>query len=361
MTGLRLRGLRLAYPGSARPVLDGLSLNVPAGRMTALLGPSGAGKSSILKLIAGLAQPDAGEITLGTRSLLPLPPDKRGVVMVFQDPLLFPHLTVAGNVGFGLRMRGLPAARIAAEVEAMLARVQLSGFGPRRPAELSGGQAQRVALARALVLKPELLLLDEPLSSLDPGLRAEMQALIRTLQRDLAVTTLVVTHDQAEAVTLADQIALVLDGRVAQADVPEALYRRPAALPVARFFGPTNLIPGRMERGRFLSPLGPLAIAPDQIAGAAAGDGPATLALRPEALVLGPAPQGLLATVGQATFLGTQARVTLAVNGLDLQALVTPDLARSLAPGQAVGLTLPPATLWVLPGADLASPAAGVS
>jgi ABC-type Fe3+/spermidine/putrescine transport system ATPase subunit len=280
---------------------------------------------------------------------------------VFQDPLLFPHLTVAGNVGFGLRMRGLPAARIAEKVEAMLARVQLSGFGARRPADLSGGQAQRVALARALVLRPDLLLLDEPLSSLDPALRAEMQALIRTLQRDMGVTTLVVTHDQAEAVALADRIALVLQGRIAQADTAEALYRRPASLPVARFFGPTNLIPGRMERGRFLSPLGPLAIAPDQIAGAATGDGPATLTLRPEALVLGPGPQGLSATVGQATFLGTQARVTLAVNGLELQALVTPDQARALAPGQAVGLTLPPAALWVLPGADLASPAASVS
>ncbi len=338
---LQLTGLTKTHPGGTLATIRGLDLTVETGRITALLGPSGAGKTTVMKLIAGLLSPDAGQITLAGRSLLPLPPERRGVVMVFQNPLLFPHLTVAENVGFGLRMRGLPASEIAPRVEAMLERTRLTGLGPRRPVELSGGQAQRVALARALVLQPDLLLLDEPLSSLDPALRDEMRSLIITLQRELAVTTLVVTHDQTEAVILADRIALLLDGQLAQDATPDEIYRRPASLAVARFFGGVNFLPGVVAAGLFRASIGPVTLPKG------APDGPGTLTIRPEAIALGSGP--FSATVLGCTFLGTQSRVDLDLAGTPLQALAAPDAARALTAGQTVNLDLPADSLWVIP------------
>lgn len=341
MTALQLTGLTKTHPGGTMATIRGLDLTVESGAITALLGPSGAGKTTVMKLIAGLISPDSGDIRLGGQSILPLPPERRGVVMVFQNPLLFPHLTVAQNVGFGLRMRGLSAPEIAARTEAMLDRVRLTGLGPRRPADLSGGQAQRVALARALVLKPDLLLLDEPLSSLDPALRDEMRSLILTLQRDMAVTTLVVTHDQTEAVVLADQIALLLDGQLAQHARPDIIYHRPASLAVARFFGGVNFLHGVAAEGVFRSAIGPLTLPPGL------PDGPGTLTIRPEAIILGNGP--LTATLRACTFLGTQTRVDLEIAGTPLQALVAPDTARPLTPGQTISVTLPPTALWIVP------------
>jgi ABC-type Fe3+/spermidine/putrescine transport system ATPase subunit len=346
---LQLTGLSKTHAGGALATIRGLDLTVEAGRITALLGPSGAGKTTVMKLIAGLLTPDSGEISLSGQSVLTLPPERRGVVMVFQNPLLFPHLSVAENVGFGLRMRGLPAAQIAARVDAMLERTQLTGLGRRRPVELSGGQAQRVALARALVLQPDLLLLDEPLSSLDPTLRDEMRQLILTLQREMAITTLVVTHDQTEAVVMADQIALLLDGRLAQHAPPDVIYQRPATLAVARFFGGVNFLPGVAADGVFQSAIGPLrlpqGLPPDL------SHGPGILTIRPEAIVLGPPGSlaALPATLRGCSFLGTQSRVDLDVAGTALQALIPPDMARSLTPGQSLGVTLPPSALWVVP------------
>lgn len=343
MTTLTLTGLTRAYPGADQAAMQGLSLTVDSGSMTALLGPSGAGKTTTMKLIAGLLTPDAGEISLDGRPITALPPERREVAMVFQDPLLFPHLTVAQNVGFGLRMRGLPAAEIAVAVARMLDRVRLADLGERRPSQISGGQQQRAALARALILRPKLLLLDEPLSNLDPNLRDEMRQLIQGLQRETGVTTLVITHDQAEAVALADRIALLFDGRVAQHDRPEAFYRRPASQAVARFFGGVNFIPGSASGGRFHSALGPL-ILPD---GAPEGDH--LLTFRPEALRLGPGENSREARVTTVTFLGTQTRVALEVAGIALQALTTPDAARSLQPGDRITIALPPESLWLLP------------
>jgi ABC-type Fe3+/spermidine/putrescine transport system ATPase subunit len=340
---LALDGLTFTHPGQARPAVADLSLRVAEGGLTALLGPSGSGKSTILKLIAGFLAPEAGDIRLADRSLLGLPPDRRGVVLVFQNAPLFPHLTLSQNVGFGLRMRGLPGPEIARRVAAMLDRVQLTGLGDRRPAELSGGQAQRGALARALILDPAVLLLDEPLSNLDTALRDEMRGLIRRLQRESGVTMLVVTHDQGEAVVLADRIALILDGRLAQEAAPEEIFARPAAQAVARFFGGENFLPGRSGAGVFHTAIGALPLPPGL------AEGPGLLTIRPEALRLGPGPGARPARVTGSAFLGTQTRIELDLGGTRLVALLPPDAARGLTPGDTVPVALPPGALWVIP------------
>ncbi|MFN4193469.1 MAG: ABC transporter ATP-binding protein [Tabrizicola sp.] len=349
MTRLTLERLTKTYDRAGQAALHALDLAVDSGSLTALLGPSGSGKTTTMKLIAGLIAPDTGDIRLDDRSIRDLPPERRGVAMVFQNPLLFPHLTVAGNVGFGLRMRGLPADRIVAEVSAMLDRVRLSDHADRRPAQLSGGQAQRVALARALVLRPEVLLLDEPLSSLDATLRDEMRGLVRDLQRETGITTLVVTHDQAEAVALADRIALLLDGRLAQHGPPDAFYRHPASAEVARFFGGVNFLPGTTREGRFDCALGALDLE------GGGKEGPGLLTIRPEAIRLGPGPNQCSAEIRAVTFLGTQTRVDLTTRGVALQALVAPEAARALVPGTAVPISLPPAVLWIMPQGSASS------
>ena len=341
---LELRNLRKAWPGAGQPTIPGLDLVVKAGSLTALLGPSGSGKTTVMKLIAGHLAADSGEILLQGRSLTGLPPERRGVAMVFQDPLLFPHLTLAGNVGFGLKMRGEPAARIEAEVAAMLASVQLTGLGARRPDQLSGGQQQRAALARALVLRPDLLLLDEPLANLDAGLRDEMRLLIRSLQRETGVTTLMVTHDQSEAMVMADRIALLLDGQLAQAAPPAEILRQPKTEAVARFFGGVNFLDGVAEGASFL--WGPGRLALDQ----PGPPGPARLTIRPEAVLLHPGPGSLEAKVLCVTLLGTQSRVELNLAGEPLTALLQPSGAEALRPGDTVAVTLPPAALWRLSG-----------
>jgi putative spermidine/putrescine transport system ATP-binding protein len=343
MTTLSLKGLTKAYPLTDQAAVHDLTLSVASGSLTALLGPSGSGKTTTMKLIAGLLAPDAGDIALDGLSITALPPEQRGIAMVFQSPLLFPHLTVAGNLGFGLRMRGTPPAEIAVAVAAMLDRVRLTGLADRRPAQLSGGQQQRAALGRALILQPKVLLLDEPLSSLDPTLRDEMRQLIRDLQRETGITTLVITHDQTEAVALADCIALLLDGRIAQSAPPEDFYRRPATEAVARFFGGTNFIPGTARDGQFHSALGPLTLSD------AAATGDCLLTLRPEALRLGPGENSRTAQVLALTFLGTQTRVELSVSGTLLQAITSPDAARGLRPGEEITVSFPSDALWLLP------------
>jgi putative spermidine/putrescine transport system ATP-binding protein len=340
---LVLEEVSKAYHGMGDAVIDGVSLTVPSGGMTALLGPSGAGKSTLLRMIAGLSQPDTGEIKLDDRSILRLPPERRGVVMVFQNAPLFPHLSLAANVGFGLRMRGLAEAEIAARVGAMLERVQLSGLGKRRPSELSGGQAQRGALARALVLAPKLLLLDEPLSNLDAGLRDEMRRLIRTLQQETGTTMLVVTHDQSEAVALADRIALLLGGRLAQEDTPRNVYRRPASLAVARFLGGVNFLPGHADRSGFHSAIGTLPLP----VGALMGRG--ILTIRPEAIRLGPAEGTFAGRVITTAFLGTQARISVGIADTTLEVLASPETLQWLDAGTEVAVSLPADALWVVP------------
>jgi ABC-type Fe3+/spermidine/putrescine transport system ATPase subunit len=344
MTEVALSEISFRYPGAAAPAVDRLSLGLASGSLTALLGPSGCGKSTALRLIAGLLAPGSGTIRLDGVAVDGVPPERRGTVLMFQSPLLLPHLTVAGNVGFGLRMRGLPRREEAARVAGMLARVQLDGFGPRRPAALSGGQQQRVALARALVTGPRVLLLDEPLASLDAHLRDEMRALIRDLQRALGITMLVVTHDQEEAAVLGDRIALMLGGRLAQAGTAEELWRRPQSRAVAQFFGGRNFLPGRAEGDMFAAETGLLRLAAPAPAGAAC------VTIRPESIRVGPGPGNNLAvTLRGIADLGGRLRLHLAAGPVLLEALVAPHEARGLRTGEAAVVHLAPEDLWPLP------------
>jgi ABC-type Fe3+/spermidine/putrescine transport system ATPase subunit len=232
-TALTLDRLTARY--GEHPVLRDFTLDVAGGELVALLGPSGCGKTTVLKIIAGLLQPVSGEVRFNGESVLRVPAEKRGAVMVFQKPLLFPYLTVAENVAFGLKMRR--SDKIRERVSEMLRLLQLEGYEARRPSQLSGGQEQRVALARALVTEPRVLLLDEPFSALDENLRTELRLQVRELQKRLGITTIFVTHDQVEAAMVSDRIALLLDGRVEQFGAPRDFYTSPSTVDVARFFG----------------------------------------------------------------------------------------------------------------------------
>jgi putative spermidine/putrescine transport system ATP-binding protein len=245
MARVELTGLTKRY-GSAAAV-DGVSLDIAEGELVALLGPSGCGKTTTLRMVAGFVEPDAGSIRIGGRDVTRLPPNRRDTGMVFQGYALFPHLTVAENVAFGLEMRRVGRSEIAARVEEALRLVRLAGLGSRYPRQLSGGQQQRVALARALVVRPAVFLLDEPLSNLDAKLRHEVRIEIRELQQRLGLTTIFVTHDQEEALTLADRLVLMSGGKVQQIGSPTELYEAPANLFVASFIGKANFLRGEMS------------------------------------------------------------------------------------------------------------------
>src|SRR5437660_7127366 len=228
-----------------------LSLEVYQGEFFALLGPSGCGKTTLLRLIAGFEQPSTGRILLDGVDLAPVPPHRRPVNLMFQSYALFPHLTVEGNIAFGLKQEGLPKAEIASRVDEMLALVRLEGFAKRKPQHLSGGQRQRVALARSLIKRPRVLLLDEPLAALDKKLRSETQFELMQLQESLGLTFVIVTHDQQEAMTVAGRIAVMDHGRLVQVATPQEIYERPTSRWVADFIGEINLIEGSVtEVGR---------------------------------------------------------------------------------------------------------------
>jgi iron(III) transport system ATP-binding protein len=224
--------------------VDRVSLDVRDGELFTLLGPSGCGKTTLLRLVAGFHRPDAGRVLFADRDVTDLPPHARNIGMVFQNYALWPHMTVLQNVGYGLRLRGLRGTALEARVTEGLRKVNLAGLGARYPGQLSGGQQQRVALARALVLNPDILLLDEPLSNLDAKIRIQVRAEIRTLQQELGITTVYVTHDQEEALCLSDRVAVMRDGRVVQLGPPRELYECPRTRFVADFVGTNNLVPG---------------------------------------------------------------------------------------------------------------------
>lgn len=238
-------GVHKSFDGRTR-VIDNLDLSIRRGEFLTLLGPSGSGKTTTLMMLAGFETPTDGDIQLGGRSIKNLPPHRRGIGVVFQNYALFPHMTVAENVAFPLTVRRVGRTEITLRVERALAMVKLSGLGRRLPSQLSGGQQQRVALARALVFEPELVLMDEPLGALDKKLREHMQIEIKHLHERLGVTVVYVTHDQGEALTMSDRVAVFNEGRIEQIDVPAALYELPRSSFVAQFVGETNLLHGRV-------------------------------------------------------------------------------------------------------------------
>jgi ABC-type Fe3+/spermidine/putrescine transport system ATPase subunit len=247
MALLSIRGVAKQF-GQVQ-VLRDVSIEIAAGEFLTVLGESGSGKTTLLRLLAGFERPDRGEIWMDDQRLDPLPPNHRGVNTVFQHYALFPHLSVFENVAYGLRARKTPREEIAPRATKALAQVKMSEFARRRPTELSGGQQQRVALARALVNRPKLLLLDEPLSALDARLRREMQVELKSLQREVGIAFLFVTHDQDEAMALSDRIALLRAGQLEQVDTPRAIYNRPRTAYAASFIGLTNLLRGRVANG----------------------------------------------------------------------------------------------------------------
>ncbi len=336
---LEIENVSHRYGGDA-PALENLSLAVEPGELVALLGPSGCGKTTALKVVAGLLRPTSGDVWVGGRSIVGTPPERREAAMVFQKPLLFPHMSVARNVGFGLKMRGAPREETGDRVREALRRVRMEGFADRAPEELSGGQQQRVALARALVTDPRLLLLDEPFSALDANLREEMRDLVLRLQREGGYTTVFVTHDQEEAVVLADRIALIFDGRLQMYDEPQAFYDRPATREVARFFGATNFIEGHAQNGSVRTPFGGLRLANP------APPGSVTLTIRPEAVRLEGGENSFAARVASAAYLGTQVHYGLEARGTNLRAALPPHVR--LAVGDKVTVRLPAESLWAL-------------
>ena len=339
-SGLRLRDLSHRYAEGSSRALSRLSIDVEPGELVAFLGPSGCGKTTALKIIAGLLRPTSGDVLVDGVSVLAVPPEKRGAAMVFQKALLFPRMSVAANIGFGLRMQNVPRDRISLRVDAALRRVRMEGFAERRPGELSGGQQQRVALARALVTEPRLLLLDEPLSALDANLREEMRELVREVQEQGGYTTVFVTHDQEEAVVLADRIALLFDGELQMYGEPQAFYERPASRRIAEFFGATNFIRGRARDGTVETPLGSLSLA------RAAWPGDVTLTIRPEAVRLGAGENSFPALITRVVYLGTRVDCGLEANGVRLTVAVPPDAG--VREGEGVTVSLPAGSLWAL-------------
>jgi len=293
MNKLVVTGLHKAF--GDHPVLTGLDLEVPAGSLTAILGPSGSGKTTLLRVLAGFERADAGTVAIGGSVVdgpdVHLAPERRKIGYVPQEGSLFPHLTVAANIGFGLQARHRKGPAIAELLDA----VGLAGLGKRYPHQLSGGQQQRVALARALAIRPKIVLLDEPFASLDAHLRASVRADVQGLLAESGITGVLVTHDQDEALSTADRVAVLRDGRIVQCDAPQDLYDRPVDADIARFIGDANLIEGVLDAGTVDTVLGRLRIEPACLAGLAAG--PASAAAAPAAAASGPATASGAATV----------------------------------------------------------------
>jgi ABC-type Fe3+/spermidine/putrescine transport system ATPase subunit len=326
--------------------VDNLNLEIKTGELVAFLGPSGCGKTTTLRMMTGLLLPSAGDVLFDGKSMLTVPTERRGAVMVFQKHLLFPTMNVAQNVGFGLRMQKVDRKVIDNRVSEMLELVRLPGFEQRRAHELSGGQQQRIALARALIVRPKVLLLDEPLANLDANLRLEMRELIRNIQRELGITTVFVTHDQEEAVMLADRIALMFEGILRQYDVPQAFYEQPSSAAVARFFRNDNFLTG-VKRGPIVeTQLGQLEIDPAKINHP---DGAVLLTVRPEDVHLTGSANGnrIPAKVLTQVYMGTYTQVQLDVLGQKWLAHGPADFRVQV--GDTISVHLPKSRIWLLP------------
>lgn len=345
-SAIALRGVHLRYSGAEHAALHDVDLTFAPNTTTAILGPSGSGKSSILRLIAGLAEPDRGQVLIDGEDQSGIAPERRGVGMVLQRPLLFPHLSVIDNVAFSPRAAGVSKKTSRAEAASFLDLVALDGFGMRRPHEISGGQQQRVALARALISRPRALLLDEPFSALDEGLRDDMHALLRQLHGEFAMTVVFVTHDRREAADAASRLALIDDGRILQHGDVEEVFHRPQSLTVAQLMGGRNAIPGCIDHGHHRSSLGAVPVGSSHV------DGPGILVVRQELVrvfplsrdVTGVQFEGDVTAVQQS---GARALISVRCGG---QIVVGESDERSgYATGQRVRVAFSPADAWVVP------------
>jgi putative spermidine/putrescine transport system ATP-binding protein len=358
---LRLRQLTKTF-GAAKAV-DQISLDVPAGAFVSLLGPSGSGKTTTLNLIAGFLTPDAGDILLDERSIADVPPHKRNIGMVFQSYSLFPHMTVADNVGFPLRMRTKLSREAARKrIDDMLGLVQLAHLASRYPRQLSGGQQQRVAMARALVSHPRLLLMDEPLGALDKKLREQMQVEIKRIHRSVGTTVIYVTHDQTEALTMSDLVVVMHQARVAQVGTPRVLYEAPANLFVADFLGDSNLLPAKIVSSsgdEIVATIGngDTLRAPRGTLEVSGGD-QAVVLIRPEDMSVitsreqaGPQPS-LAGVVKDISYHGDTFKLDIAVDDDVLQVKIAREAGAGMELGQPVFLTWRPAAVRILPVAD---------
>jgi spermidine/putrescine ABC transporter ATP-binding subunit len=354
--GVSLAGVKKWY--GQVPAVRNVSLVVEPGEMVCLLGPSGCGKTTTLRMVAGLENPDAGEIRIGPTLVNGLAPWKRNLGMVFQNYALFPHMTVFENVAFGLNMRRLPAAEVRRQVDAAMAQVRLATFGDRRPSELSGGQRQRIALARAIVTKPSVLLLDEPLAALDKKLREQMQVEIKQLQRQVGVTTIFVTHDQEEALTLSDRIVVMDEGRIVQIGTPSEVYERPRSRFVSDFIGFTNSVSGQVNS--IDGALTRVTIASGHVVTVPSGAGIATgdavdLVIRPEKVVVDPT--GLVdrsvipGTLAHMVYTGavTYYHVDIGGGAILIAMAPNPDLHDLPALGSPVALGFKPENMLIFP------------
>lgn len=347
MSTVRLESVRKVFGSTV--AVDGVDLEIASGDLFFLLGPSGCGKTTLLRMIAGFATPSGGRISIGDRDVTRLPAEKRDTGMVFQSYALWPHMSVRENVAFGLKVRKLDRARIDVEVDRALELVRMSEYATRKPNELSGGQQQRVALARALAFKPAVLLLDEPLSNLDAKLRIEMRSEIRRIVDELGVTTIYVTHDQKEALSLADDMVVMRDGQVVQRGAPRELYRRPTARFTADFLGETNLVAAEIsgrEGDRIALSTVAGTLHTSVVAEFAPEKGNVTLSIRPESLTVlesgATAPAGcslIEGTLLDTIFLGEMAQHRVRV-GEDLVLKVFQLNPRPIAPGGVVRLAV---------------------
>jgi len=356
MVDVRLEHLSAEFTHPSRGTVVAVrdvDLHVQSGELLTLLGPSGCGKTTVLRIIAGFQVPTSGRVFIDNQDVTAVPANRRDIGFVFQNYALFPHLTVQENVAYGLHVRHQSAAAIARSVEKVLQLVDLAGFGPRLPDELSGGQQQRVALARAVVIQPRVLLFDEPLSNLDARLRVQMRSEIRELQRVLGITTVYVTHDQEEAMAISDRIAVMDQGRIAQCDTAEELYRRPASSFVASFLGRTNLLDAAVagrDGNRVVLDIGGQRLSVKVSVACQPGDAVRAM-IRPEAIGIGPAGEGLRATVVTRTYLGDKVEYVVRLASQQLHIVrFNPAECECFAPGSEVTISLPSDGVQLLPG-----------